>query len=208
MPLFHHHQVNDSTRFAIWNIRESESFFDLGIPLKKEIRHPNKRLQHLAGRYLLPLLFHDFPNKEIEIADTRKPFLPCEQYHFSISHCANYAAAIVSSNQRVGIDVETMTPKVLLIKNKFLHPDELDFVHIHHEDEQLKLLSVAWNAKEAMYKWYGLGKVDFSEMMRLKTFELANEGVIYSRFQKPDLKADLQVQYRFFETLVLAWVVS
>ncbi len=208
VPLFYQQNINETTRLAIWKIEESEGFFSLNIPLKKEITHPHKRLQHLAGRYLLPMLFHDFPNKEIEIADTRKPYLPGEQYHFSLSHCADYAAAIVSRNHRVGIDVETMTPKVLLIKTKFLHPDELDFVHTHNESEQLKLLSVAWNAKEAIYKWYGLGKVDFSEMMRLKTFELANEGVIYSRFQKPDLKADLQVQYRFFETLVLAWVVS
>ena len=46
-----------------------------------------KRLQHLAGRYLLYALFDDFPLEEIVIADTRKPFLENEKYHFSISHC-------------------------------------------------------------------------------------------------------------------------
>ena len=208
MPLFYQQHIDPSTRLAIWKIEEPEDFFSLDIPLKKEITHPHKRLQHLAGRYLLPLLFPDFPNEEIEIADTRKPFLPGEQYHFSISHCADYAAAIVSSRHRVGIDVETINPKVAAIKHKFLHPEELDFIHSHNPEEQLKILSIAWNAKEAMYKWYGLGQVDFSEMMRIKNFPLASKGIIESLFIKPDLEAGLQVHYQFFERLVLAWVVS
>lgn len=208
MPLFYQQHIDPSTRLAIWKIEEPEDFFSLDIPLKKEITHPHKRLQHLAGRYLLPLLFPDFPNQEIEIADTRKPFLPGEQYHFSISHCANYAAAIVSNSKRVGIDVETINSKVEVIKHKFLHPEELDFIHLHNPVEQLKLLTLAWNAKEAMYKWYGLGQVDFSEMMRLDSFKLDNTGFIEARFIKPDLEESLQVHYQFFEGLVLAWVFS
>ena len=131
MPLFLTKNINETTRLAIWKIEEPEQFFDLGIPLQSEIRHPHKRLQHLAGRYLLPLLFPDFPSHEIEIADTRKPFLATEQYHFSISHCDDFAAAIVSSQYRVGIDVETITQKVQLIKHKFLHQDEQEIGRAH-----------------------------------------------------------------------------
>src|SRR5438045_995655 len=121
MPLFYQQDINEKTRLAIWEINEEEHFFNLSIPLSRNITHPHKRLQHLAGRFLLPHLFSDFPNHEIEIADTRKPFLPKEQYHFSISHCGNYAAAIVSSTQRVGVDVELITPRLEKIKKKFLH---------------------------------------------------------------------------------------
>jgi phosphopantetheinyl transferase len=46
------------------------------------------------------------------IADTRKPFLPNEAYHFSISHCGDFAAAIASKVSRVGVDVELVTAKV------------------------------------------------------------------------------------------------
>ncbi len=208
MGLFLSKNINETTRLAIWKIEEPEHFFDLGIALQSEIRHPHKRLQHLAGRYLLPLLFPDFPNHEIEIADTRKPYLATEQYHFSISHCDDYAAAIVSSQYRVGIDVETITPKVQLIKHKFLHQDEQDFVHKHSADDQIKLLSIAWNAKEAMYKWYGLGQVDFSEMLRFEPFDLGNDGVINAKFINEEFQQALQVQYQIFNQLVLAWIVQ
>ena len=100
-------------------------FFLEHVPLQREITHPHKRLQHLAGRYLLRLLFPDFPFEEILIADTKKPYLPHEQYHFSISHCGDYAAAIVSSTQRVGIDIEIPTERVLRITHKFLNAEEL-----------------------------------------------------------------------------------
>lgn len=63
----------------------------------------------------------------IKVADTRKPFLEDEAYHFSISHCDDYAAAIVSKTGRVGVDVETPSFKIDRIKKKFLNENELSF---------------------------------------------------------------------------------
>ncbi|HLL42098.1 MAG TPA: hypothetical protein VK369_03120, partial [Segetibacter sp.] len=125
MPLFYQQNISESTRLAIWRIEEPETFFLSKVPLQRDITHPNKRLQHLAGRYLLPFLFHDFPYREIEIADTRKPFLRNEQYHFSISHCNKYAAAIASRDCRVGVDLEFTTPRLKKIKHKFMNQAEL-----------------------------------------------------------------------------------
>jgi phosphopantetheinyl transferase len=208
MPLFYQQDINATTKLAIWEINENESFFDLSIPLHRQITHPHKKLQHLAGRFLLPYLFSDFPNDEISIADTRKPFLPSEQYHFSISHCGKYAAAIVSSTKRVGIDVELLTPRLEKIKKKFLHSDELRFVNSQLPNEQLNLLSILWSAKEAMYKWYGAGEVDFSEMMRTMPFKPENEGTIDAAFIKFDFQQRLILHYKRINQLTLVWVVS
>ncbi len=206
MPLFYQQYINESTRLAIWKIEEPESFFLLKVPLQRKITHPNKRLQHLAGRYLLPFLFNDFPYKEIEIADTRKPFLPNEEYHFSISHCNTYAAALVSSNCRVGVDIELTTSRLENIKHKFLHADELRFLNSQLPSQQLKLLSVLWCAKEAMYKWYGSGSIDFSEMIRTFPFQLTREGQINAAFIKKDLQQNLLLHYKLLEELTLVWV--
>ena len=208
MPLFYQQNINDTTKLAIWEIAEEEPFFNLSVPLRTQIVHPHKRLQHLAGRYLLPFLFPDFPNKEIEIASTRKPFLRNEQYHFSISHCNKYAAAIVSSTKRVGIDVELITPRLHKIKRKFLHPEELRFVNAQVESDQLSILSVLWSAKEAMFKWYGKGEVDFSEMMRTFPFIPEYEGEINAAFLKSDLQQQLLLHYKVLKTLTLVWVAS
>lgn len=208
MPLFYQQNINDTTRLAIWEINEEEHFFDLSLPLHRQITHPHKKLQHLAGRYLLPFLFADFPNYEIKIADTRKPFLPNEQYHFSISHCSKYASAIVSSTKRVGIDVELITPRLHKVKTKFLHPEELRFVNSQSPGQQLNLLSILWSAKEAMYKWYGEGEVDFSEMMRTFPFQLKSEGEIDAAFIKYDFQQKLTLHYKVMDQLTLVWVVS
>jgi len=208
MPLFYQQNINADTKLAIWKIEETEQFFDIGAPLHREIKHPHKRLQHLAGRYLLPFLFSDFPNKEIEIADTRRPFLPNEQYHFSISHCGNFASAIVSSNHRVGIDVELITPRLEKIKTKFLHPNELRFVNSQSSLYQLNLLSILWSAKEAMYKWYGEGEVDFKEMMQTFPFAYGNEGVIDAAFIKLPIQQKLLLHFKKMEDLTMVWVAS
>ena len=149
MPLFYQHYINESTRLAIWQIEEDESFFLRRVPLKRDVSHPLKRLQHLAGRYLLTELFDDFPLSEILVADTRKPYLPGERYHFSISHCGSFVAAIVSSRYRVGIDVEQTVPGIERIRGKFLSAKELDlaFDDLDRSGHRLRQLTLLWSAK-------------------------------------------------------------
>jgi len=174
VPIFFQHQVNDTTRLGIWKIEETEEFFLSNVPLQKEVTHPHKRLQHLAGRFLLQFLFPDFPYELIRIADTRKPCLPGEQYHFSISHCGDYAAAIVSSDRRVGIDIEIPSPKVTRIKDKFLSKQEQEIFNLQTSISTLtsistsELLTLLWSCKESVFKWYGDGGVDFRQHIQLK----------------------------------------
>ena len=112
MPLVYQQNINAVTKMGVWHITETEDFFLQQVPLQKEITHWRKRLQHLAGRFLLKELYPDFPLALIKIADTRKPFLEDEAYHFSISHCGDYAAVIVSKEYRVGVDVELVNDKI------------------------------------------------------------------------------------------------
>jgi phosphopantetheine--protein transferase-like protein len=209
LPLIYQHNINDTTKAGIWHIEEREEFFLTKVPLKKDVSHPHKRLQHLAGRSLLPALFSDFPLEEILIADTRKPFLENEKYHFSISHCGDYAAAVASSKKRVGVDIELITSKIERVKHKFLSPEELSFAE-HHKpvSEMLSMLTVMWSMKEAVFKWYGQGEMDFIKHMEIEPFVFNNEGgTVEVQFVK-DGKKILQLHYRHFDNIVLAWVIS
>ncbi len=208
MPLFYQQDINETTRLAIWKIAEEEDFFLQSVSLQRAITHPHKRLQHLAGRYLLRFLYPDFPSEAIAIADTRKPYLPDEEYHFSISHCGNFAAALVSSTHRVGIDIEMLTPRVEKIKHKFLHPEELAFVHTYPHNQQVSLLTILWSHKEAMFKWWGRGDVDFSEVLRFSAFKFEEKGIIPSYFIKNDWNKPLDIHYELLDDMSLAWVVS
>lgn len=205
MPIFFQQQINESTRLGVWKIEETEEFFKGNVPLHRDVTHQHKRLQHLAGRLLLQFLFPDFPYHLIEIADTRKPFLPDEQYHFSISHCGDYAAAIVSSDKRVGIDVEIPVEKILKIQDKFLSKEEKSQYTVGLPTNDSRLPTLLWSAKESVFKWYGDGVVDFREHIQLKALHEGNE-TIDCFFSKSN--TELTIHYRQFDHLGLAWVVS
>jgi phosphopantetheinyl transferase len=209
MPLFYQHNINDSIKLAVWHITENEDFFLEKVSVKKEIMHPHKRLQHLAGRYLLQILHPDFPFQLIEIAESKKPFLTNEKFHFSISHCHNYAAAIVSENNPVGIDVELITPKIQLVKKKFLSEAELKLsTAFNHEPAtfQDQFLTLFWSTKEAIYKWHGKGPLSFKNNMRLNELFFENgHGFINANFINEEI-IELRIEFIFFGELCLAWI--
>ena len=222
MPLFFQQDIDADTRLAIWKIEEEESFFSDYVPLQRAITHPHKRLQHLAGRYLLMYLFPDFPLNLILIADTKKPFLEDEAYHFSISHCGDFAAAIVSKNKRVGVDIEIPTQKTERIQHKFLHERELRMLeqwnfgsekqHLENKDVDInspyRLTTLIWSAKEAMFKWWGYGNIDFSEMLHVSDNNVAASGELKGLFINPDFQTEFPVYYKLFPQLVLAYIYT
>ena len=207
MPLVYQQNINPFTKLGVWHINEQESFFIKQMPLQKNISHPHKRLQHLAGRILLRELFDDFPLELVLIADTRKPFLADEAFHFSISHCGDYAAAIVSKQNRVGVDIEIPHEKILRIRHKYLSAEEIKMLQKLPQDP-IHLLTMAWSVKEALFKWYGAGNVDFIEHLQINECQVKdNELTAHCSFKKGELFS-LKVQGLFFNGNCLTWVVT
>ena len=205
MPIFFQHQITEATRLGVWKIEETEEFFKGNVPQHRDVTHPHKRLQHLAGRFLLQYLFPDFPYELILIADTRKPYLKDEEFHFSISHCGDYAAAIVSKDRRVGVDIEIPVKKIFWIQDKFLSVTEKQIFNIQYSMFNIQLATTLWSSKEAVFKWYGNGGVDFRKQIQLKKQHEGAE-TIDCYFTKTNQQ--LTIHYRLFEYLVLSWVVS
>jgi phosphopantetheinyl transferase len=216
MPIFFQQDIDQSTRLAVWKIEEEEAFFLAHVPLQRTITHPHKRLQHLAGRYLLKYLFPDFPIVLIRIADTRKPFLEDEAYHFSISHCSDYAAVIVSTENRVGVDIEVVSEKVERIRHKFVSDIEHSSLYNESSVNGTDLSSVnhhlstlIWSCKEAVFKWYGKGEVEFKKHINIQSV-IPDEN---DSFQVPvlfkkneDLYLDLHSRY--LDGVCLSYVVT
>lgn len=209
MPLFYQHTINQFTKLAVWHITETEGFFLKEVNIKNSIAHPHKRLQHLAGRYLLKILEPDFPFHSIQIHSSKKPLLNDKAFHFSISHCGDYAAAIISENKTVGIDVEIVTSKIDLVKNKFLTDTELNLLPIDAPlTTNQKLLTLFWSSKEAIYKWYGKDALSFKRNMGMDQLFFENEkGHIDAHFVKEE-RINLKIDFRFFDNLCLAWVIK
>lgn len=205
MPLVRTIQTYAHAKIGIWHISEEEAFFSKRVKIEKTVQHPHKRLQHLAARYLLTALEPDFPVDKIQIAPSNKPFVPENTFHFSLAHSGDYAAAIVSRNYRVGIDVEKISPRVERVATKFLGYKERSFIDARHYTAHLTL---CWCAKESVFKWDGDGGMDFREYMHLEPFPFLPEGKIVCHFQKRNIIADLTLSYFIKEEYCVAWLVD
>jgi phosphopantetheinyl transferase len=213
MPLVYQQNINATTGMAVWHITESEDFFLSTVPVQREIKHWHKRLQHLAGRLLLKELYPGFPVQMIQVADTKKPFLENEPFHFSISHCGDYAAAIVSKTHRVGVDVELLNPKIEQIQHKFIYAEEFEMLNKQYQlnaeaapmanDQCLTLI---WSVKESVFKWWGRGEVDFKKDIVLKSITGSpDQGIVHTVFKN---EVELDIHYLFFNNNFLTWVFT
>ena len=126
---------------------------------------------------------------------------------------SNFAAAIASRTSRVGVDIELVSPGIIRISGKFLNDQEKavlqewkDFSALHTQ-----LVTVLWSAKEAIYKWYGEGKVDFKDHIRLDSNKIvinANETIRLPFVFCKHEPIKVTVEVRIFGSLVLAWLIT
>ena len=156
MPLFKEWAPDEFSLAAIWHIEEEESFFQVNTGLTPSIRHPRRRIEHLAGRYLLQHLREDFPLFHITPDIHDKPRIPEDQYLFSISHSYPYVAAILSDHEECGIDIQVWHKDMNRIVHMFLSEKE-KFVC----KNEVHTYNLAWSLKEAVYKWNGRRGADF-----------------------------------------------
>jgi phosphopantetheinyl transferase len=213
MPLVYQQNINATTKIAVWHITEPEDFFLSVVPLQREISHWHKRLQHLAGRLLLKEMVPGFPVELIRIADTKKPFLENEPFHFSISHCGDYAAAMVSKTHRVGVDVELLNEKIEQIQHKFIYENEFKVLKKQSLYAATKTpmtndqcLTLIWSVKESVFKWWGRGQVDFKKDIILKSITgLPEQGAVRCIFKN---EFELDIHYLFFNHNFLTWVLT
>ncbi len=213
MPLVYQQNINATTKIAVWHISEPEDFFLSVVPLQREISHWHKRLQHLAGRLLLKEMFPGFPVELIRIADTKKPFLENEPFHFSISHCGDYAAAMVSKTHRVGVDVELLNEKIEQIQHKFIYENEFKVLKkqsLYAATETPmtndQCLTLIWSIKESVFKWWGRGQVDFKKDIVLKSITgQPEQGTVRCIFKN---EFELDIHYLFFNNNFLTWVLT
>lgn len=214
MPLVYQQNINATNKIAVWHISEPEDFFLATVPVQREIRHWHKRLQHLAGRLLLKELYPEFPVELIQVADTKKPFLENEPFHFSISHCGDYAAAIVSKTHRVGVDVELLNEKIEQIQHKFTDDYELEKIRTASGGQnssrpmrdKIQNLTLCWSVKESVFKWWGNGRVDFKRDIVIRSITgLHEQGIVTCIFKN---EFELHVHYLLFNNNFLTWVLT
>jgi len=172
MPLLKEWNPDLYSLAAIWHIAEEEDFFAQQVTVSGEhILHPKRRIEYLAGRFLLRFLNADFPLHAIAPDAQDKPQLPGKEFHFSISHSYPYVACVLSTRAAVGIDVQCWHKGILALQSKFLSAAEQQICQ-----GDPKKICLAWSAKEAAYKYQGLRGVEFIEHLPIRHWQ-QNEGI-------------------------------
>lgn len=152
----------DNYKIGIWKIEEDYTFFHERIQLQPSGKHPQRHLQQLATRYLLKEVEADFRLEDMQQQEGGKPMLHGNQPKFNLSHTSQLAAVIISHTHEVGIDAEKINERVSKVKHKFLNQVEVNFIEQLGEEAQVSMLTRFWTIKEAVYKWWGKGNVDFA----------------------------------------------
>ncbi len=112
----------------------------------------------------------------LEYMPSGKPFLKGDIRHISLSHSHERLAVIVNEKEATGIDIELIRNKVLDVRHKFLHPDELAVLDATHVEKNL----VYWAAKESLYKIQGTREINFPEHLYVHDFSYTPDGGIIS----------------------------
>lgn len=187
MPLIFKENLLENDLWGIWEIKEEEDWFFNQWQLSPEENHHfnklkgRKRLEYVSARHLVHLLTGLDHRNPIHTGLTGKPiFLWDPTLHLSISHSHHYAAAILSKTSKVGIDIQLIVPQMRKVAKRVFSSTELSFASSENE---LEMLHILWGIKEAVYKAFGLGGIDFKNQISVHLF-------IY-QYPKGSFKADL-----------------
>ncbi len=135
--------------------------FDQDFVLAKKIHHPVKQKQFCAGRQLLRKLTGD---DSVIVYDQFGGPIVLEKQHLevSLSHSDDMVAA-ACSKRPIGIDIQNKTEKLIKIIERFLSNDEL---LIASSTNRQIYAQFCWSAKEAMFKAYRKGNIDFRKQLK------------------------------------------
>lgn len=187
---------------GLWHITESEEelFQALALPVPQNITHPVKRCEWLASRLLAKTLLqpHGLPFNGIVHNENNKPLLIGSGPAVSLTHSSPYVAVQLAETE-VGIDLEKPKEKLRHVAPRFLSKEE--FAHANND---LTALCIYWCAKEAIYKWYSHGGLNFANEIFIEEFVPAKNGMLHA-VVKP-LQKKLRLQYVVYDEYVLAFI--
>ncbi|MDR1720206.1 MAG: 4'-phosphopantetheinyl transferase superfamily protein [Dysgonamonadaceae bacterium] len=160
----------------IWGIREirgsSVAMLDLlenktlYLPTLQKMKSEQRKREWLSVRLLLKELLGE--EKAIAYTPAGKPHLTDSSYHIGISHSRNHAAVILGKQFPVGIDIESVSPRVHQISARFM--SEAESQHLSTDNETIHLL-LHWSAKECMFKTMDETGIDFRAHLHVAPFE-------------------------------------
>lgn len=189
MPLYKSVTINNDTQLLVWKITESHDELFRQVSLKDVcLARVNgmKSEQHRRGFLSVRMLLMEagYTDFDLYYAEDGKPHLK-DGKNISITHSYEFSAIIISS-RNVGIDMEMQREKIMKIASKFCE-SEFDYLKPEQKPEYIKMLTVIWGVKEALFKMISLPGISFKQHIDVDTFTLeGGNGTANVTFEQMD----------------------
>ena len=211
MALYLRKKLENKAEIAVWQVTETEEELRnlVSVPTDEleEIslyREESHRRQKLAVRALLNEVFEE--KMYLNHHDNGKPYLENSVTNISITHTDKYVAIIISDDDELGIDIESLDRDFSVVAVTAKTEDEIDDLEKEKRNEQL---AIYWCAKEAIFKRMSQNRVIFAEQIEVEKFNVRKEGELEATFiHKDEHEEDFELEYMIFDRHVLVWLVG
>lgn len=201
------HYLNEFSILGVWKIEEDlNTLFDL-VSLdndeKKKYKgfsSTSRKLEYLSVRALLAELI----GKETKIVYNKnnKPFLSDGSRFISISHSHKLTSILLSTNEKVGIDLEYMSSNIAAIAFKFINVKEKVSLEI---EKRRYHLYIHWCAKEALYKICDKEGISIRNNITIEPFVVGEAGEIKGRVHTNKINESFDLFYSRYDNYAIVW---
>jgi 4'-phosphopantetheinyl transferase len=201
------HYLNEFSILGVWKIEEDlNTLFDL-VSLdndeKKKYKgfsSTSRKLEYLSVRALLSELIGT--ETKIVYNKNNKPFLSDGSRFISISHSHKLTAILLSTNEKVGIDLEYMSSNIAAIAFKFINVKEKVSLEI---EKRRYHLYIHWCAKEALYKICDKEGISIRNNITIEPFVVGEAGEIKGRVHTNKINESFDLFYSRYDNYAIVW---
>jgi 4'-phosphopantetheinyl transferase len=201
------HYLNEFSILGVWKIEEDiNTLLDLvSLDTEDKKRYKgyssnSRKLEFLSVRALLAELIGK--DARIVYNKNNKPFLKDGSRFISITHSHKLTAILLSTNEKVGIDLEYMSSNIAAIAFKFLNRKE----KISKDPENKKYhLYLHWCAKEALYKICDKEGISIRRNITIDPFEVNDSGEIKGHVHTDKINESFDLFYSKYDNYTIVW---
>ncbi len=157
----------------------------------EHISNPNRRCEILAWRAIVRRELG--AEAQIGYDEYGAPQITSSDKYISVSHSKGVVAVLIA-DAPCAVDIEHADRDFRKVSSRYLSNGELAMA------EQCNLFAEMWCAKEALYKYYRRGNLDFAEHIRIERYNPAKHLFVATILDsKP-----IEVEINYKENLVVA----
>jgi phosphopantetheinyl transferase len=201
------HYLNEFSILGVWKIEEDIKtlleLVTLDNDEKKKYKgytSTSRRLEFLSVRALLSELLGK--DARIVYNKNNKPFLKDGSRFISISHSHKLTAILLSTNEKVGIDLEYMSSNISAFAFKFINRNEK--ITRDHEIRKYHLY-IHWCAKEALYKICDKEGISIRKNLTIEPFEVKESGEIKGQVHTDKINESFDLFYSKYDNYAIVW---